>query len=486
MIINPLRSFFRFLFAYGLACILCVEVQGQTAGPPVFTDVALKDLSFFKAAPARWKLARDVSYAPDAKYKTNVVAGAGVLLHAPAGAGADKLTSSEDFGDLAIEFSFMLAKGGEATVYLQGQYGIRLFDSWGDSKSAPEACGSVVARPNASAAFSTPPAMNVSRAPGLWQRIQILFEAPKLDGNGKKTGKAVFVKVLLNGVMLYENLELDGPSKASPIAGEAPTGPLVFESNSAVAFKDIRYAVVRDGKSFADLFKDGRETRAGERPIIVTPTQKTIVQRCFIDYDDHKRTFCAAVGEPAGIHYAMDLSQGAVINFWKGGFIDATSMWTDRGEYQVAEPVGSKIEMAPSPVLAVLANANDAWPDSKTPDFSFKGYRLASNGRPTFLYKIGDMQIEDSVVPDANDNGLTRSLRVATGKVPANLWLRLAAAETITPLGDDMYIVGDHQYYIKHTTGKKYKPVIRKSASGQELLIPGAELNDDFKYTIIW
>jgi hypothetical protein len=466
--------------------MLCVQVHGQAAGPPVFTDVALKDLSFFKAAPARWKLASDVSYAPDAKYKTNLAAGTGVLLHAPAGAEADKLTSAEDFGDLAIEFSFMLSRGAEATVYLQGRYGIRLSDSWGNSKSALEACGSVLQSPNVPTAFAAPPTMNASRAPGLWQRMQILFEAPKLDGKGKKTSNAVFVKVLLNGVMLYENLELEGPSKNSPAAGEAPTGPLVFASSSAVAFKDIRYAVVRDSKSFTDLFRDGRETRAGERPIIVTPTQKTIVQRCFIEYDDHKKTFCAAVGEPAGVHYAMDLSQGAVINFWKGGFIDATSMWTDRGEYQVAEPVGSKIEVAPSPVLAVLANATDAWPDLKAADFRFKGYRLATNGRPTFLYQIGDMQIEDSVAPDANDNGLTRSLSVATGKVPANLWLRLAAAETITQLGDDMYVVGDHQYYIKHTAGKKYKPVTRKSANGQELLIPGAALNDDFKYTIIW
>src|SRR5680860_876523 len=70
------------------------------------------------------------------------------------------------------------------------------------------------------------------------------------------------------------------------------------------------------------------------KPIILIPKDKTIVQRCFIEVEGEKSTFCVAVGAPVKVHYAMDLSQGNLLDVWKGEFLDATTMWTSRGQEQ--------------------------------------------------------------------------------------------------------------------------------------------------------
>src|SRR5690606_14093589 len=54
-----------------------------------------------------------------------------------------------------------------------------------------------------------------------------------------------------------------------------------------------------------------------ENPIILEPHNRTIVQRCFLKLDGVKKTFCVAVGEPNKVHYAVDLSTGAIVKIWK-------------------------------------------------------------------------------------------------------------------------------------------------------------------------
>ena len=75
--------------------------------------------------------------------------------------------------------------------------------------------------------------MNASRAPGEWQVFDVKFTAPKFDASGKKIANARFDWVKHNGVLIHENVELNGPTRAAldenkgvpGRAADAPGGP---------------------------------------------------------------------------------------------------------------------------------------------------------------------------------------------------------------------------------------------------------------------
>lgn len=227
------------------------------------------------------------------------------------------------------------------------------------------------------------------------------------------------------------------------------------------------------------------------KPIIMIPKDQVIVQRCFIEVEGIKKTFCVAVGDPGQIHYAMDLSQGAIIDLWKGGFIDATTMWTSRGEEQLAKPLGENIIKLPSePNVASLQNKEQAWPDSmQTRDkYQFKGYKLDEQGRPAFRYKFGEVTILDKIVPVDNDQNLTRTMKISGENDQNQLWIRLAEGQSIKKTKKGSYHVVDKNYRINLVFNKKQKPIIRQASDGMELIIPVAmKANQgEVKYSIIW
>ncbi len=57
----------------------------------------------------------------------------GIMLNGPTGRTAN-LCSERAFGDVELYLEFMLAKGSNSGVYLQGLYEIQIFDSWGSSE----------------------------------------------------------------------------------------------------------------------------------------------------------------------------------------------------------------------------------------------------------------------------------------------------------------------------------------------------------------
>lgn len=87
--------------------------------------------------------------------------------------------------------------------------------------SAPRVCGSVFTYP------STVP--NPCFPPLAWQTLDIDFQAPRFDGSGKKTSKAV-ISVKLNGHSTVEKLEVNGPTPHGFKGPEAPEGPIWFEA----------------------------------------------------------------------------------------------------------------------------------------------------------------------------------------------------------------------------------------------------------------
>jgi hypothetical protein len=64
--------------------------------------------------------------------------------------------------------------------------------------------------------------------------------------------------------------------------------------------------------------------------------------------------------------------------------------------------------------LAKLASASDTWPDAcgVPAGYAFKGYRVAKDGVPTFLYETGGLQVEDTIRPAKDGKRLQRTLTV--------------------------------------------------------------------------
>jgi hypothetical protein len=86
-----------------------------------------------------------------------------------------------------------------------------------------------------------PPRQNVSRAPGIWQTLNVSFQAPKFNAGGEKIQNAKFLYVMLNGVMIHENLEVNGPTRGALKAEDVSVGPLRIQGDhGAVAFRNIK------------------------------------------------------------------------------------------------------------------------------------------------------------------------------------------------------------------------------------------------------
>ena len=85
------------------------------------------------------------------------------------------------------------------------------------------------------------PKVNACKKPGEWQKYVIEYRAPKFDANGNKTANGRLVKVVLNGQVIHEDLELKSQTPGGVTGKEVARGPLMFQGNHGpVAFRNIR------------------------------------------------------------------------------------------------------------------------------------------------------------------------------------------------------------------------------------------------------
>jgi len=71
--------------------------------------------------------------------------------------------------------------------------------------------------------------------------LDVTFRAPRFDPSGTKVENSRFVRVVHNGVVVHENVELTGPTRAATFEDEAAMGPLMIQGDHGpVAFRDVR------------------------------------------------------------------------------------------------------------------------------------------------------------------------------------------------------------------------------------------------------
>jgi hypothetical protein len=164
-----------------------------------------------------------------------------VLVNGATGRTVNLITKDE-FGDIEAHIEFMIPRGSNSGVYFMGRYEIQILDSFGVEKPKYGDCGGIYQRWANNMGFEGhAPKENASRAPGEWQSFDVVFRAPRFDNEGKKTANARFVKVVHNGKLIHENVEVTGPTRAATYNDEKPTGPIMIQGDHGpVALRNFR------------------------------------------------------------------------------------------------------------------------------------------------------------------------------------------------------------------------------------------------------
>jgi len=235
--------------------LLSVLSAGQVVGSEKINLVG-DDFSAWRGDTGEWQIVGDVFKKPDNEKLLGSNPGKGVVVNGPTGR-TSHLFSKAEFGDVAAHIEFMVPKESNSGVYFMGRYEIQVLDSWQkESDYAGNECGGIYQRwddnrtPQGYEGHS--PRVNVSKPPGEWQTFDVVFRAPRFDNEGKKISNARFEKVVHNGLVIHEDVELTGPTRASAYNDEKPTGPLMLQGDHGpVAYRNVWLAPAGPNPFFA-------------------------------------------------------------------------------------------------------------------------------------------------------------------------------------------------------------------------------------------
>lgn len=217
-----------------------VAISSAGAAEPSTTSLVGKDLDSWREPRGDWQIVGEVKAGGEGDRFLISTPGEGVMVNGTKGRTRNALSKLEH-GDVEAHIEFMVSKGSNSGVYFQARYEVQILDSWGVQKLKHGDCGGIYQRWKDGKGFDGhPPRVNASRPPGQWQTFDVIFRAPRFDQNGKKTENARFLKVTHNGVVVHENVELTGPTRAATYNDEKPTGPLMLQGDHGpVAYRNI-------------------------------------------------------------------------------------------------------------------------------------------------------------------------------------------------------------------------------------------------------
>ena len=197
----------------------------ETPGKPPSDAIVLfdgRDLSQWQmkdGSPAKWKVANGyMETVPKAGY----------------------IFTKKSFADYQLHLEFATptpAEGsgqdrGNSGVFLMGLYEIQVLDSYNNRTYADGQAGAVYGQ--------YPPLVNASRKPAEWQTYDIVFHPSHFSSDGKliRLGR---VTVLHNGVLVQDNVEIQGPTVTGepdkPHADKLPLG--LQDHNHPVRYRNI-------------------------------------------------------------------------------------------------------------------------------------------------------------------------------------------------------------------------------------------------------
>jgi hypothetical protein len=597
--------------------------------------IPLNDFSFWKINEVKnWQIVADVMADINKDDAMKASKGTGMLANLPETKNRNNLISLAEYGDVDVSFDFMMARNSNSGFYLQGRYEVQLLDSWGQQHPTFGDCAGVYARrrwnPEAQLFDGHAPRLNACLAPGLWQHLEISFQAPRFDAAGKKNANARLLKVVLNGVVVHENIELTGPTGGPISEQEAAKGPFMIQGDHGpVAFRNFSiedksgeqanagkfaYKVVYGNFRYPNEFagkpidktgttekltwevigkEDGfactytgnfTSPTAGKHHLVLQAAGKSSLKingkevfgdqwtyagdqrsadltlpagthsieivyykmdgwmppflglwiqapgaraavlhsmgsalaleapdpigldamtpkvfRSFMDItlpntvrgdkdflnfkDPHRKRVVHAiqVGDPTHLHYTYDLDNGAIAQVWKGGFLNTSPMWDNRGDGS-SRPLGAVLPLDDIQTVVPKAKRFDLTTAQNDPVDGFKpmGYDLDEMGYPTFRYTLAGVEVEDQIRVSAGKM-LNRTINFKNLGKDNDQVICLAVGKKIEKADDGLWVVDDKRYFILVPAGAK--PILESSEGLSVLYLP---VSGKVEWSVLW
>jgi hypothetical protein len=191
-----------------------------------------------------WKIVSDVALDSGRPRRFIETPGIAVLV---SNGDASNLESREEYQDVDVRLEFMIPKQSNAGVKLLSRYEIQILDTYGAKELSGDACGGIYPRAELEPTYhhidqGVPPRVNAAKPAGEWQSLEIEFIGPRFDAEGKKISNAKFARVVLNGKVIHECVEVSAPTGAAwRLVNEVPRGPLLLQGDHGrVAFRNIQ------------------------------------------------------------------------------------------------------------------------------------------------------------------------------------------------------------------------------------------------------
>ena len=155
--------------------------------------------------------------------------------------GKGDIASKETFGDCQLHVEWAAPEDaagksqgrGNSGVFMMGRYEIEILDSYKNPTYADGEAGAIYGQ--------WPGLVNPSKKPGEWQVYDIVWEAPKFEG--EKLVKPAYLTLFMNGIVVHNRKELASPTKHAGLDVYAPQPAedvIVLQNhNNKVRFRNI-------------------------------------------------------------------------------------------------------------------------------------------------------------------------------------------------------------------------------------------------------
>ncbi|QVL34615.1 DUF1080 domain-containing protein [Telmatocola sphagniphila] len=186
--------------------------------------------------------------------KTILATGRGaILVNGTKGRSPDLYTVNE-YGDLEVEVEFMIAKGSNSGIKFHGWYEVQILDTFASKKLSGDSMGGIYPRAEDKPSYhhiddGIPPRVNAAKPAGEWNKLTVIFLAPRFEAQGKKIANAKIVKAILNEQLIHENQEMKTPTGSNWNKAERAKGPFMLQmDHGPVAFRQVRIREYSAGK----------------------------------------------------------------------------------------------------------------------------------------------------------------------------------------------------------------------------------------------
>ena len=155
--------------------------------------------------------------------------------------GEGGLSSKQTFGDIQLHLEWTAPtvinedaqRRGNSGVFLMGRYEIQIMDAY-ENPAYPDGMTAAVYG-------QTPALVNASKKPGEWQTYDIIFKAPRFEGETMTSPP--IVTVLHNGVLVQNHTEILGATehkKLPTVKAHGEKAPIVLQNHGQpVRFRNI-------------------------------------------------------------------------------------------------------------------------------------------------------------------------------------------------------------------------------------------------------